>query len=238
MLNRIRIVLVHTSHPGNIGSSARAMKTMGLSQLYLVSPAQFPHPKAVEMATGASDLLDQAVIVQTLHDALSDCTLVIGTSTRRRKIPWPLSTPRELAEQIQQEPEGRIAILFGREQTGLTNEELEHCHLHVHVPANPDYSSLNIASAVQVIAYELRIASFAKAAISDEWDAPLASAGEMENFFAHLETVLIAIQFLKIKAPRKLMTRLRRLFYRARPDKMEVNMLRGFLTAIEKKIQK
>jgi tRNA (cytidine32/uridine32-2'-O)-methyltransferase len=131
MLDRIRIVLINTSHPGNIGSVARAMKTMGLAELYLVSPEQFPHPKAIEKASGASDVLDEAVIVQTLDEAIADCTLVIGTSARMRTIPWPCISPREMTEKIKQESESsQIAILFGREQSGLTNEELQRCHLH------------------------------------------------------------------------------------------------------------
>lgn len=234
MLNSIRIVLVNTSHPGNIGSAARAMKTMGLSKLYLVNPQQFPHSKAIEMATGASDILDQAIVVGTLEEAVSDCTLVVGTSARMRTIPWPLLMPRELAEKVKQEPEGRqTAIVFGREQSGLTNEELQRCHLHVNIPANPDYSSLNIAAAVQVITYELRVAALHQASAQEEWDYRLATADEMEKLFVHMEEVLIELDFLKPSAPRKLMTRLRRFFFRARPDVMEMNIFRGILGAIQ-----
>ncbi len=234
MLDRIRIVLVNTSHPGNIGSVARAMKTMGLAELYLVSPKEFPHPKAVEMASGASDILDEAAVVQTLDDALADCTLVIGTSARMRTIPWPLLSPRDMAEKIKQEPAiNQIAILFGREQSGLTNEELQRCHLHIQIPANPNYSSLNIAAAVQVIAYEIRVACLNQASFPEEWDYRLATADEMEKFFTHLQEVLIEIDFLKMNAPRKLMTRLRRMFLRTRPDVMEMNILRGMLSAMQ-----
>src|SRR5579862_2498200 len=138
MLDRIRIVLVNTSHPGNIGSVARALKTMGLSELYLVAPQQFPHQKANEMAAGAKDLLSQAVVTETLDEAIADCALVIGASARVRTLPWPLLTPREMAEKVQQEPpESEIAILFGQEQSGLTNEELQRCHFHMQIPANP-----------------------------------------------------------------------------------------------------
>jgi|SRR5579885_275788 tRNA (cytidine32/uridine32-2'-O)-methyltransferase len=236
MLDRIRIVLVNTSHPGNIGSTARAMKTMGLSDLVLVSPQQFPHPKAVEMASGASDILDQAVVVETLDEAIADCQLVVGTSARMRTIPWPLLMPREMAEKVKNEsPDSQTAILFGREQSGLSNEELQRCHLHIHIPANPEYSSLNIAAAVQVVAYELRIASLDQTAVADEWDYRLATADEMEKFFTHLQEVLVEIDFLKLNAPRKLMTRLRRMFLRTRPDVMEMNILRGILTAIQEK---
>lgn len=239
MLERTRIVMVNTSHPGNIGAAARAMKTMGLSDLYLVAPHQFPHEKAVEMAVGAADILDKAVVVSTLDEAIQDCTLVVGTSARIRTVPWPLVNPRVMAEKVKAEaPLSQSAILFGREQSGLTNEELQRCHLHVHVPANPEYSSLNIAAAVQVICYELRMASLDQAEIPDEWDYRLATADEMERYFQHLEEVLIATDFLKVKAPRKLMTRLRRLYLRTRPDVMEMNILRGILTSVQDLIRK
>lgn len=239
MLDRIRIVLVNTSHPGNIGSAARAMKTMGLGELYLVSPERFPHPKANEMASSATDVLDNAVIVDTLEEAIADCTLVVGTSARSRNIPWPLLMPREMASKVKQEPaSGKTAIIFGREQSGLTNDELQHCHIHIQIPANPDYSSLNLASAVQVVAYELRLASLDQTSYPDEWDYRLATAEEMERFFNHLQEVLIAIDFLKMNAPRKLMTRLRRLFFRTRPDVMEMNILRGMLTAVQETMNK
>ena len=237
MLNRIRVVLVKTSHPGNIGSAARAMKTMGLTELYLVAPEQFPHAKADEMASGATDVLRQAVVVNTLDDAIADCTLVVGASARLRTIPWPMHMPRDMAEKIRQEsPESHTAILFGCEQSGLSNEELQRCHLHVNIPANPDYSSLNLAMAVQVIAYELRLASLDHAAINEEWDYRLANVDEMEKLFDHLQQVLIELDFLKMNAPRKLMTRLRRMFYRTRPDVMEMNILRGILGAVQDKV--
>jgi tRNA (cytidine32/uridine32-2'-O)-methyltransferase len=239
MLDRIRIVLVNTSHPGNIGSVARAMKTMGLNELYLVNPVQFPHPKADELASGAVDILANAILAFSLDEALADCTLVIGTSARMRAIPWPLLDPRQLAEKLQAEaPSSKTAILFGCEQSGLSNEELQRCHLHVHIPANPAYSSLNIAQAVQVISYELRMTSLGQTTSSDDWDYRLANADEMEKFFLHLQEVLIEIEFLKLNAPRKLMTRLRRLFFRARPDVMEMNILRGMLTATQIMVKK
>lgn len=239
MLDNIRIVLVNTSHPGNIGSAARALKTMGIAQLYLVAPEKFPHPKAIEMAASAADLLEEAVVVNTLDEALADCSLVVGASARMRTIPWPLLTPRDMAEKVRQEPAGAVtAILFGREQSGLTNDELQRCHLHVNIPANPDYSSLNIAAAVQVIAYELRMASLNQPAMTEEWDYRLATSDEMEKLFVHMEQVLTEIDFLKPSAPRKLMTRLRRFFYRARPDVMEMNIWRGMLTAVQEKYKK
>lgn len=239
MLSQCRIVLVNTSHPGNIGATARAMKTMGLENLYLVEPRFFPHVNADEMASGALDILAKAQVVTTLDEALHDCHLVVGTSTRSRAIPWPLLNPRELAEKIQLEPATtQTAIVFGREQSGLTNEELQRCHFHVQIPANPDYSSLNIASAVQVIAYELRMASLSTTAASDIWDYPFATEDDMRGFYAHLEQVLIRIEFLNPDVPRQLMARLRRLFNRARLDVMEVNILRGVLTAMDKYAKK
>lgn len=234
MLKNIRIVLVNTSHPGNIGAAARAMKTMGLTTLYLVSPQLFPHPKATEMATGASDILDKAVIVNDLAEAIADCGLVVGTSARSRTIPWPMLSPRQFAEKaIPEATTRKVAIIFGREQSGLTNDELHHCHFHLQIPCDPGYTSLNVAAAVQVIAYELRIASLAED-VKEEWDYPFATAQEMRGFYEHLERVLIAIDFLNPKVPRQLMTRLQRLFNRARPDVMEVNILRGILGAIDK----
>lgn len=231
MLENIRIVLVNTSHPGNIGSAARAMKTMGLSKLYLVEPQLFPHVRADEMASGALDVLGNAVVVQSLDEAIGDCGLVVGTSARSRKIPWPHLSPRQFAEKTTKE-NTPIAVVFGREQSGLTNEELHRCHFHIEIPSNPDYSSLNIAAAVQVIAYECRVAALAASEKPSDYD--FATAAEMEGFYNHLEKILIETSFLNPKTPRQLMTRLRRLFYRARPDVMEVNILRGMLTAVGK----
>ncbi len=227
----IRIVLIQTSHPGNIGSAARAMKTMGLSQLYLVNPLDFPHPKALEMASGADDIVNQAIVVNDLAHAIGDCTFVAGTSARARTIPWPMQSPRELAESIYKTPQ-KVALLFGREQSGLSNEELQRCHVHTQIPANPDYSSLNLASAVQVLAYELRVASLAQLPITPAWDYPPATVEAMENFYQHLESVMVATTFLNPKVPRQLMTRLRRLFNRAQPDSMEINILRGILASV------
>lgn len=238
LLKNIRIILVNTSHPGNIGSAARAMKTMGISELYLVAPHQYPHKKADEMATNAVDVLDGAVVVDTLDQAIAGCGLVVGASARSRTIPWPMLSPRELGEKAALEAVStKIAILFGREQSGLTNEELHSCHFHVHIPSNPDYSSLNIAAAVQVIAYELRVAALQKQE-PQVWDYDFATADAMQGFYEHMERVMIDIDFLNPKVPRQLMTRVRRLFNRARPDVMEMNILRGILGAIQKKLIK
>jgi tRNA (cytidine32/uridine32-2'-O)-methyltransferase len=234
MTTNIRIILINTSHPGNIGAVARAMKTMGLSELYLVSPLYFPDVKASEMASNALDILEKAKVVQSLDEAIHDCGLVVGSSARDRSIPWPMLTPRELGEKaIIESANTPVGILFGRENSGLTNEELQRCHFHVHIPANPEYSSLNLAAAVQVIAYEIRMA-FLKDSPEKKWDYELANAGAMEDFYRHLERVLIEIEFLDPKVPRQLMNRLRRLFNRARVDVMEMNILRGILGAIEK----
>jgi len=234
MLKNIRVVLVNTSHPGNIGAAARAMKTMGLATLYLVSPQLFPHSKATEMATGASDILDKAIIVSDLAEAIADCSLVVGASARSRTIPWPMLSPRQFAEKaILEAATSKVAIIFGREQSGLTNDELHRCHFHLQISCDPGYTSLNVAAAVQVIAYELRIASLVED-VKGEWDYPFATAQEMQGFYEHLERVLIAIDFLNPKVPRQLMARLQRLFNRARPDVMEINILRGILGAIDK----
>ncbi|MDR3477108.1 MAG: tRNA (cytosine(32)/uridine(32)-2'-O)-methyltransferase TrmJ [Gammaproteobacteria bacterium] len=237
MMKNIRIVLINTSHPGNIGATARAMKTMGLNELYLVQPLNFPHPKAHEMASNAGDVVDQAIVVDSLEAAIGDARLVVGTSTRSRTIPWPMLTPREFAEKARVETlHSKVAILFGREQSGLTNEELHRCHFHIQIPSNPEYSSLNLAAAVQVIAYEICVASQNEVVTpqSVDWDYQWANAEQMEGFYEHLQRVLVALDFLKPEAPRQLMTRLRRLFHRARPDVMELNILRGILGAVEK----
>jgi tRNA (cytidine32/uridine32-2'-O)-methyltransferase len=236
MLDNIRIILINTSHPGNIGATARAMKTMGLKKLFLVEPKVFPHTNADEMASGALDVLGQAVVVHSLDEALAGCGLVVGTSVRDRTIPWPKRSPREFAEMARSEAlKSTIAILFGRESSGLTNEELQRCHFHIAIPSHPEYSSLNIASAVQVIAYELYVASLDKMP-EPVWDYAYADAAAMTGFYEHLERVLINIDFLNPEVPRQLIPRLQRLFNRARPDVMELNILRGILGAIEKKL--
>jgi tRNA (cytidine32/uridine32-2'-O)-methyltransferase len=236
MLTNIRIVLINTSHPGNIGSAARAMKTMGLTELYLVAPLMFPHKKAQEMASTAADVVESAVVVKHLDQALEGCHLVVGASARSRKIPWPTLSPRELGEKASQESaQGKVAILFGNEQSGLTNEELHRCHYHVHIPSNPEYSSLNVASAVQVIAYECRVACLQEV-VAQPWDYALATVDAMEGLYQHLEKVMIDLEFLNPEVPRQLMARVRRLFNRAQPDVMELNILRGILAAMERKL--
>ena len=237
---KIRIVLVNTSHPGNIGGAARAMKNMGLAELYLVEPREYPAPRAVWRAAGARDVLANAKIVGSVDEAIKDCGLVIGTSARERRIPWPLINPRECGDKIWQEAKSHhVALLFGREDRGLTNSELQKCHYHVHIPSNPDYSSLNLATAVQVLSYEIRMASLArtdgKLPEMNEWDQPLATADELELFHAHLATTMADLKFYDPDNPKQLLTRMRRLFNRTRMDKMEVSMLRGLLSAAQRK---
>lgn len=245
MLENIAIILVNTTHPGNIGGVARAMKNMGLSDLRLVEPKLFPHEDAVARSSGATDLLDNASLFTSLADAMADCQLAVGTSARERHIPWPLINPRELGAIAAPLPaDQRIAIVFGREDRGLTNEELQLCHHHVNIPTDADFSSLNIAAAVQVICYELRMAALghaeteAKPQWGTEWDIDLASHQELELMFEHLEKVLVDTEFLDPENPRQLMPRMRRLLMRAVPDKVEVNVLRGILKSVERKIDK
>ena len=213
----IRIVLVGTTHPGNIGAVARAMKNMGLHDLALVSPKHFPHEDATARASGAADVLDSAVVVDSLADALTDCVYVAGASARSRTI-----------------NNGKVAAVFGPEKTGLHNDDLDLCHTLLTIPTDPGFSSLNLAMAVQVLTYELRVASMLDAGPIFDVEAPPATGEEMEHFYKHLENVLTDIQFLDPENPRHLMRRMRRLFIRARPDKNEVNILRGILTAVDK----
>lgn len=234
----IRIVLVNTTHPGNIGGAARAMKNMGLSRLYLVAPKEFPSDKATWRSAGATDVLDNAVVVDSLDEAIHGCGLVVGTSARERRIPWPLLDPRQCGESVWKEAsQHEVALVFGREDRGLTNEELHKCNYHVHIPANPDYSSLNLATAVQVISYEVRMA-FLQATEGNTlpdhvWDMPPAEAQALESYYEHLEQTLVELDFLDRNNPKQTMTRLRRLYNRVRLDQMELNILRGVLTAVQ-----
>jgi TrmH family RNA methyltransferase len=231
-----RIVLVGTTHPGNIGSAARAMKTMGLHDLVLVSPRKPPDAEAEARASGASDILARARTVETLDEAIADCHLVIGSSARSRRLGAEALGPRKAAGEVAGLPAGsRAALLFGRERTGLTNEELDRCHQLLHIPANPDYSSLNVAAAVQLLSYELRMASLESETpkTSARNQGPYATADELEKLYAHFERVLLDIGFLDPANPRHLMRRIRRLFARARTDRNEVNIFRGILSAVE-----
>ncbi len=233
MPRHIRIVLVETSHPGNIGAAARAMKTMCLEQLLLVNPVEFPHAEASARASGAADLLERARVVTSLDAALAGCTLVAGSSARRRALGPSVLTPQECARKLMAvSTDQDVAVVFGRERTGLTNEETDRCHYLIHIPANPDYASLNLAAAVQVIAYEfMRARELSDMASANA--SSLATAEEMEGLYAHLETAARDSGFLDPANPKHLMRRLRHLFNRARPDPSEVNILRGLLNALQ-----
>ena len=235
MLNRIRIVLVETSHPGNIGAAARAMKTMGLSQLVLVSPQKFPDAEATFRSAGADDLLENAIVVTELKDALKECEWVIGASVRQRKLSRTIYDPKRCAIKIRDELTGNVAIVFGRESSGLTNEELSFCHDQIFIPTDPDFSSLNVASAVQVIVYELRMAMLSdknKVVIKPCPQDPLANADEVAGFYEHLRRTLLDLKFLDHKQPKRLMERLQLLFNRSHLTVTELNILRGILRAI------
>ncbi|MDG2460589.1 MAG: tRNA (cytosine(32)/uridine(32)-2'-O)-methyltransferase TrmJ [Luminiphilus sp.] len=234
----IDIVLVHTTHSGNIGGVARAMKNMGLKRLTLVAPLAYPAPEATWRAASAGDILECARVVSTLDEAIADCQFVVGTSARERRIPWPIQDARRCADRVVHlSNTERVAILFGREDRGLLNDELQRCNLHCHIPTHEGYASLNLAMAVQIVAYELRMAQLQDTtalAEDAEWDTPFSSGADMSRFYGHLEQTLVDIGFLNPDAPRQLMPRLRRLFNRVRLDEMELNILRGVLTETQK----
>lgn len=232
---RVRIVLVGTQHPGNLGSAARAMKTMGLARLVLVAPEKEPDGESHALAAGAGDVLAGAPIVGDLATALAGCRRVLGCTARSRRVALPELTPREatgrVVDELAQPGGGDVALVFGRERTGLTNEELHLCHLAVHIPANPDYSSLNLAAAVQVLAYELRMALLAAADAPGPVEPrdPPASHEQLESFYAQLAETLDAIDFHKGRAPESALRKLRRIFNRAALDERDVRLLRGIL---------
>ncbi len=260
LLDRVRIVLVNTSDCRNIGSAARAMKTMGLSQLVLVDPVEMPNGQAQALAAGATDVLVNAKVVSTLSEAIEDCGLVVGTSARSRTLPWPMLEPRGCGEKLVAEAnEYPVALVFGRESSGLTNDELQLCHFHVQIPANPDYSSLNLAMAVQTLSYEVRTSYLLSlddakqehstgngayigkrdidknsAQAKSEDDAQYPITEETERFYQHFEKALIGTGFIVESHPGLVMTKLRRLFNRARPDVKEIKMMRGILASIER----
>ena len=229
--SHIRIVMINTTHPGNIGAAARAMKNMGLFDLALVEPKVFPSGEAVARASGAEDILDAARVCGALEDAIADCERVVGASARLRSIAWPQLDPRECAALVAGTT-ARTAILFGREHSGLTNEELERCHYLLHIPCNPEFSSLNVAAALQVVAYEIFYATRQSPAPSSA--SSFATGEQMESFFGHLETVLREIRFLhETKHASSLMRRLRRLFNRSHLEETEIHILRGILNAVQ-----
>lgn len=241
LLDQICVVMVETSMSGNIGSAARAMKTMGIKNLVLVNPKEVYSDAAQARAAGAIDIIENAQVVKTLEEGVAHCNLVMGASARSRNLPWPLVNPKQAASLVQNikhvGEDYRVALVFGRERSGLSNEELALCHHHIHIPSDPDYSSLNIAAAIQVITYEMRMAELGESVTYDwalEREAPPANQQQMEGFIGHLEETLIDIEFLDPNKPMLLMQRLRRLFMRALPDSVEINILRGILTKINK----
>ena len=252
LLNSVVVVLVKTTHSGNIGAVARACKTMGITHLRLAEPVAEIDHEARRRSSGAEDVLDSARTYHSLVEAVADCHHVVGASARTRSMSWPISEPRELADQLlgmtatsagnDGIPE-RIALVFGQEASGLSNEELQLCNRHVCIPANPDYSSLNLAMAVQVVAYEMRVTALQaaegvlmrkapKEKESPDWDVELAQHSEVEGMMAHVEEAMVALGYLDPENPRMLMPRLRRLYMRSRMDKLEVNIIRGMCKAI------
>lgn len=239
MSQSLRIVLLETSHAGNIGAAARAMHNMGLDDLWLVAPKSFPDDEATARASGANVLLASATVVASLDEALQGCGLVAAVSARQRSLAWPCKTPREAAaELVASTANTTVALLFGREKYGLSNAELERCHLLISIPANPEYSSLNLAMAVQLLAYEIRLARGQTSLPPASAGPPPAAAEDMQRFYRHLEEVLLENGFLDPDNPRHLMRRLRRLFNRAVPDENEINILRGILSAVQKPTRK
>lgn len=232
----IRIVLVGTTHPGNIGAAARAMKTMGLHHLYIVEPRCFPDSAATVRAAGAEDLLENAVVTTQLSEALIGCHRVYGTSARIRSLQWPAVNPREAAQQIMSVvPQQQVAIVFGREHAGLTNEELDQCHAQIVIPSNPEFSSLNLAASVQVVSYELQMASnisMLQNQASDEY----ATQEQINGLFDHWEQVLIDVGFLDPQFPGQVMRRLKRIFARTKLELTEINVLRGILAETQRAV--
>lgn len=237
LIPNVRVVLVNTTHPGNIGATARAMKTMGLTELVLVNPLHFPHEEAIALATSAADVLEQARVVPTLQDAIADCGLVLGASAQSRHLPWPMLSPREIGPVVHEARMTQpVALVFGRERDGLSNEELQLCHYHVQIPTHPSCRCLNVAQAVQVLCYEVMMSGQIPSNVID--DLPTQASGkEMELFFEHLERTLIQTGFLDPRSPKMLIPRLRRIFMKARLDQNEMNILRGVLTSVNDTIR-
>ena len=255
-LSQIRIVLVEPSHPGNIGSVARAMKTMGLSKLVLVNPKKFPHIEATKLAAGADSVLSEAEVVETTKEAIGDCTMVLGTSVRDREVTWPTFDPRQTAalvgEHLSNEPDKhQVAVLFGRESSGLTNAEMDLCQSQIRISANSEYSSLNLASAVQIIAYELRMQanidseglSVKSSALNEEEllspaekRQQAATKSQKEGHLEHLQNTLESLDFIKVKPPTVLMRKITRLFSKADLSVEEIQIMRGIYSAMQNKL--
>ena len=234
MLTQIRFTLIETSHPGNIGGVARAMKCMDIPSLTLVKPKHFPHHDATSRATGAEDLLSRAAVYGDIEQAIEDSVFVVGTTSRARSIEWPVVEPRMAAQRIIKESRlGPVSVLFGRERSGLTNQEVDLCHLLVRIPTSQKYASLNLASAAQIMAYELYLTANPMPAVTQEHDK--ADSESMSRFYRHLEETLRDLDFIKVTPPTKLMRKLVRLFNRAQPSTEEINIMRGILSAAQNK---
>ncbi|MCU7938431.1 MAG: RNA methyltransferase [gamma proteobacterium symbiont of Bathyaustriella thionipta] len=233
-LDNIRVVMINTSHPGNIGAAARVMKNMGLSRLYLVNPKQFPNYEATAMASGADDLLSKAIVCSSFEEALAGCQLVLGTTARERKLQHDFINGREAgAITIKEAGEREVALVFGRERTGMTNEEVGLCHKLINIPTNPDYPSLNVASAVQIVTYEVMMSlhlSDENKKIDHEEQIEYASSDNMERFYQHLQETLVDIDFLQLQQSPQLMPKLRNIYNRIRLKQEELNILRGILS--------
>ena len=237
-LNSIKVVLVGTTHPGNIGATARAMKNMGIVNMALVEPKEFPSDIATYRSKAAKDVLENAEVFDTLKMAISDCELVIGTSARERKVPWPILNPKDASQEVSRGSlNNKVAVVFGREDRGLTNEELGLCNLHVHIPTDPEYSSLNLSQAVQIMVYEIRSAILENEGNEGNWDVEFADNDQTERLISHMDELMQEVDFYEIDNPRKLLLRVRRFFKRSRLDVMEVNIFRGLFAAIQKKLK-
>jgi len=238
----IKVVLVGTTHPGNIGAAARAIKTMGLRHLDLVSPKEFPSDEAIYRSKAAKDILEKASTYETLLESVKECEVVIGTSARNRKVPWPVLNPKDASKEINLavKNNSKVAIVFGREDRGLTNEELGLCNLHVHIPTTEEYSSLNLAQAVQIMTYEIRMSfiEIENLENNQEWDVDLASAEQTERLIEHMDELMKELEFYDTENPRKLLMRVRRFFKRSGIDVMEANIFRGLFSTIQKKLKK
>ena len=238
-INRyVQIVLVETSHPGNIGSVARAMKNMGLANLALINPKKFPHQDATALAGNAKDVLDNAHIFSSIQEAVKSSKMIYATSARDRTIEWPTLTANEAASEIQElvSNEIEVSILFGREDRGLTNEELQLANKHLIIPAHPDYPVLNIAMSTQVVCYELYQAAQDNSV--ESWqDFPEYTSEELNNLIEHFNETVEVLELVDPKNPKQIMTRMERMFRRLYPDQMEGNFLRGFLKAVNKRIK-
>ena len=237
-LNSIKVVLVGTTHPGNIGATARAMKNMGIVNMALVEPKEFPSDIATYRSKAAKDVLENAEVFDTLKMAISDCELVIGTSARERKVPWPILNPKDASQEVSRGSlNNKVAVVFGREDRGLTNEELGLCNIHVHIPTDPEYSSLNLSQAVQIMVYEIRSAILENEGNDGNWDVEFADNDQTERLISHMDELMQEVDFYEIDNPRKLLLRVRRFFKRSRLDVMEVNIFRGLFAAIQKKLK-